>query len=132
VGRILRATGALDGAFPYTYLDHDAPRPPAPPVAATAEYGDYMVRTFGCRVCHGPELAGGKVPQAPIPGVNLTPGGPLKAWDEELFLANVRSRQSEHMPWRGLRAMSEEEQRAVWRYLASLPARESLVAAVAN
>ena len=130
VGRALRAVGALDAAFPYTYLDHEAPRPPAPPVGPTVEYGDYMVRTFGCRVCHGQELTGGTVPQTEIPGGNLSPGGPLQAWNEELFLENVRTRQSEHMPWRGLRAMSEEEQRAVWRYLAALPAHESAVAAV--
>jgi hypothetical protein len=33
------------------------------------------------------------------------------------------------MPWRGLRAMDETEQRALWRYLASLPPRPSAVAA---
>ena len=126
VGKALRAAGVLDPAFPYTYLDHDAPRPPAPPVGATVEYGEYMARTFGCRSCHGAELTGGKSAGSDdVFGTNLTPGGPRAAWNEELFLENVRTRQSEHMPWRGLRAMSEEEQRAVWRYLASLPARES-------
>lgn len=130
VGRVLRALGELDSAFPYTHLDHDAPRPPAPPVGATAEYGEYMARSFGCRVCHGQDLAGGTAAGTrDVPSPNLTPGGPLRAWTEELFLANVRTRQSEHMPWRGLRAMSEEEQRAVWRYLASLPARASAVPA---
>ena len=47
VGRILRATGALDEAFPFLYLDHSAPRAPAPPAGATAEYGEYLARTFG-------------------------------------------------------------------------------------
>lgn len=130
VGRILRAAGKLDGAFPYLYVDHAATRPPAPAHDATVEYGDYVARSFGCRVCHGQELAGGLTPDgAGIVGPNLTPGGPLAAWNEELFLEMVRSRQSEHMPWRGLRAMDETEQRALWRYLASLPARRSAVAA---
>jgi mono/diheme cytochrome c family protein len=130
VGRMLRAAGKLDAAFPYTYVDHAAARPPAPAYAATAEYGDYVARTFGCRVCHGQELAGGMLPEDPtIVGPNLTPGGPLAAWNEELFLEMIRSRQSVHMPWRGLRAMDETEQRALWRYLASLPARPSAVAA---
>lgn len=128
VGRMLRAAGKLDAAFPFTFVDHAATRPPAPPAEATSEYGAYVVGTFGCRVCHGQELAGGLTPDgADIVSPNLTPGGALAAWNEELFLEMVRTRQSEHMPWRGLRAMDETEQRALWRYLASLPSRPSAV-----
>jgi len=133
MGRILRATGALDAAFPFFGIDHTAPRAPAPPPGATAEYGAYLTRTFGCSICHGAEFAGGKAPGGEgIFGTNLTPGGPLAAWNEELFLQMVRTRESEHMPWRGLRAMSEEEQRALWRFLASLPARPSAIPALAG
>ena len=122
VGRVLRAVGKLDSAFPHAVMDHAAPRPPKPPAGASAEYGAYLVRTIGCTACHGPELAGGADPGAPDAfSPNLTPGGPLKAWNEELFLKNVATRQSEEMPWRSLREMSEEEQRALWRYLAALP-----------
>ena len=36
------------------------------------------VDTFGCRTCHGPQLAGGKDPDpAAPPGPNLTAGGNL-------------------------------------------------------
>lgn len=132
VGRVLRAAGQLDAAFPYLQIDHRAPRPPAPPAGATAEYGEYLTRTFGCTICHGGEFAGGAAPGGEeIFGSNLTPGGPLAHWNEELFLDMVRTRESEHMPWRGLRAMHEEEQRAVWRFLKALPARASVVPAAA-
>jgi len=57
---VLRATGKLDAAFPFHVVDHRAPRPPAPPPGATAEYGEYVARTFGCAVCHGTDLAGGE------------------------------------------------------------------------
>jgi mono/diheme cytochrome c family protein len=127
LGRVLRAVGQLDPAFPHGTMDHTAPRPPKPPAGATPEYGEYLARTFGCMVCHGPELTGGGAPGEPelyVP--NLTPGGPLKAWNEELFLKNIAQRESEEMPWRALRKMTDEEQRALWRYLASQPARASV------
>jgi mono/diheme cytochrome c family protein len=128
VGRVLRAVGALDAAFPHARMDHAAPRPPKPPAGATPEYGAYLVRTFGCTACHGPDLAGGADPGTPeVFSPNLTPGGPLKAWNEELFLNNVAARQSEQMPWRHLRLMTDEEQRALWRYLASLPPRATVL-----
>jgi cytochrome c5 len=80
-----------------------------------------------CTFCHGEELAGGPDPGAPkIWSPNLTPGGPLRAWNEDLFLRNVAQRESEAMPWRLLRHWTEEEQRALWRYLASLVARASV------
>jgi mono/diheme cytochrome c family protein len=132
VGRVLRATGALDAAFPFTYVDHHAEREPAPPPGPTAEYGAYLARTFGCQVCHGAELAGGiAAGTEDVPAGNLTPGGPLANWNEALFLEMIRTRESEHMPWRGLRAMTEDEQRAVWRFLTALPARSSALAGAA-
>jgi mono/diheme cytochrome c family protein len=126
VGRVLRAVGELDDAFPHHFMDHDAPRPNKPPAGATPEYGEYLARTFGCHGCHGEELAGRYGYGGPE-GTNITRGGPLKAWDEELFLKNVAQRESEAMPWRALRQMTEEEQRAIWRYLASQPARASVL-----
>jgi mono/diheme cytochrome c family protein len=126
IGRVLRATGALDSAFPYLSLDHAASRSPKPPEGATAESGAYLARTIGCQICHGEELAG-RFGQGGPEGTNLTPGGPLKAWNEELFLKNVATRESEAMPWPALRAMSDDEQRALWRFLASLPPRASVL-----
>lgn len=123
----LLAAGAFgEAAIPAEVIDHAAPRPPSPAPGATAEYGGYLVRTTGCRTCHGKELAGGPNPEpgAP-PGPNLTPGGPLGQWSERDFISAVRTREGEYnMPWESLDMMTDKELRAVWLYLQSLPARE--------
>ena len=107
-------------------IDHTGPRPTAPDPAATPEYGDYLVRTFGCRTCHGEELAGGKDPNpgAP-PGSNLTPGGYMGDWSQQDFIAVVRNRRSEWMPFESLSKMSDDELTAIFLYLQALPALET-------
>lgn len=126
IGRILLATGKLRDAFPHYRIDHAAAPPVAPEPGPTAEYGEYWVETFGCAHCHGEALAGGLAAgTSDVWSPNLTPGGALASWDEALFLDSVAKRESEHMPWRTMRRMTDTELRAVWAYLASLPARES-------
>jgi len=123
VGRTLTGAGPLREGFPVLRIAHDAPFAVAPPIGETAEYGAYIARTFGCPACHGANLAGGPTHGAPeIFSPNLTPGGPLAAWSEQSFLDQARSRQGEHMPWRAVAKMTDEELQALWRYLASLPA----------
>lgn len=126
MARILMALGAFGDVLGVEVIDHNGPRPAAPAAGVTVEYGDYLVRTFGCRTCHGRELAGGKSPdpQAP-PAPNLTPGGALRAWAEADFITAVRTRLSEFMPWKDLRNMTDDELKAVWLYVQSQPARES-------
>lgn len=127
VGRLLLGAGPLRESFAVTTIDHDAPFPPAPAPAATAEYGAYLARTFGCPVCHGEAFAGGPTAGAhEILSPNLTPGGTLKAWNEEVFREQARTRQGEHMPWRSLAKMTDDELAALWRFLSSLPARETV------
>ncbi len=123
LGRLLLAAGVFGDLIDAEIIDHAAARPTAPPPGVTVEYGKYLADTFGCRTCHGPQLAGGKDPDpnAP-PGPNLTPGGKLGAWDEQAFLTSIRTRQSEWMPFDRLKHMTDEELRAVWLYLQSLPA----------
>lgn len=128
VGRLLIGAGPLRGAFAVTTIDHEAPIPPTPLPAATAEYGGYLARTFGCAVCHGEALAGGPTAGAPeILSPNLTPGGTLRAWTEGIFIEQARTRQGQHMPWKSLAKMTDEELAALWRFLASLPAHETVV-----
>ena len=83
-------------------------RPDFPPVGVTTEYGMYLVNLSGCRVCHGPNLSGGKSPDpTAINAPNLTPGGELIAWQEADFIKAIRTgvAQSGHkldpkqMPW---------------------------------
>jgi len=124
------------GQFPPSgaaVIDHDAPRPAAPDAGVTVAYGEYLVRST-CSACHGVNLNGGSV--RGLDGeleiaLNLTPGGALASWSEAEFITALRSGVtpsgrilSETMPWQYVGQMTDEELRAVWLYLQSLPALE--------
>ena len=104
--------------------------PAAPAPAVDAAYGKYLVDINGCRDCHGAQLAGAKPgdPKSPL-SANLTPGGELRAWTEADFIKTLRTGVSpsgtqlpnEFMPWKYKRLMSDDELKAVWAYLQSLP-----------
>jgi len=104
-----------------------------PVIGVTAEYGQYLVNIAGCQTCHGAELAGGKDPDPAAPSApNLTPGGELNVWSEADFIQVLRTgitptgRQlSDYMPWKSFGKMSDDELRAIWLYLESLPALET-------
>ena len=111
--------------LPAAKIDHDGPRPPAPQPGVTAAYGRYLATN--CVLCHGEDMAG-------VPGegggLNLTPGGDLGQWTEAQFLATIRTGETPEgekldpdlMPWRNIRKLSDDELRAIWLYLQSLPA----------
>lgn len=129
MARALLALGALPLAP--ELIDHQARRD-SPAQGPTASYGEYLVDVAACRDCHGPDLNGGTDPNDPPPGPNLTPGGALSVWTEADFLAALRTGQrpggdrlSDDMPWETYRAMTDEELTAIWRYLESLPTRET-------
>jgi len=129
LGRILFLAGMLP-LLPAELVDHEAVRPPAPPIGISVEYGAYLGR--GCMGCHGSDLAGGPIPGAP-PGstsaANLTPAGALSKWSETEFFETIRTgttpdcRQldSEWMPWPTLARMTDDELKAIWLYLQSVP-----------
>jgi len=123
LGRALLTLGLFGDLIDAERIDHKAPRPTAPTPDVTVEYGQYLALTFGCRTCHGPQLAGGKDPdpEAP-PGPNLTLGGNLGQWDEQTFIAAIRTRKSKWMAFEALNYMTDAELQALWRYLKSLPA----------
>lgn len=126
LAKALLGAGKLDGMVPFLYMDHQAARPAQPPPGATVENGEYIVRTFGCRNCHGPELSGQRDPGNPtVVAPNITPGGSIGEWSEDDFRTMIEEQESADMPWSNLRAMTEDEQRALYRYLMSLPARAS-------
>jgi mono/diheme cytochrome c family protein len=124
LGKALVGAGQFDKDFPGHAIDHAAPRPAAPEKSASIAFGDYLVASFGCYHCHGDDFSGRQPgdPASPF-APNLTQGGAMRAWNEESFLQTVGTRQSAHMPWSSLRAMNETELRAIWRYLAALPAK---------
>jgi mono/diheme cytochrome c family protein len=123
--KVLYSLGAFGNLLYAETIQHDV-RPPAPPVGVTVDYGEYLANANGCPSCHGPQLNGAQPaePGAPF-APNLTSGGSLSGWTEETFLAAMRTRQSEWMPFESLSKMTDNELHAVWLYLKSLPKLET-------
>ncbi len=129
LAKIMLAAGML-GQLPVESVSH-ATQVTAPARGVSKEYGEYMVNTNDCRVCHGPKLNGGKYPDPTIQKIspNLTPGGDLSAWTEEQFITTLRTGVTPHghnldnefMPWKNYSKFSDDELKAIWLYLQSLP-----------
>ncbi len=128
LGRILYMTGQLP-LVPAELVDHTKEHPAAPQPGVTIEYGRYLAT--GCAGCHGPDFTGGRVPGSPPewpPAANLTPNGNLKRWTERDFIQAIRTGVkpdgqtfTEYMPVRSVNAMTDEELKALWLFLSSLP-----------
>jgi len=131
IGRLLFAIGQLS-LQPAAGLDHFALRPAAPAAGVTPEYGRYLADTAGCPSCHGPGFSGGKIPQAPpnaVPAANITVAG-LGTWSEAEFVRAMRTGMrpdgrllNTSMPWPYYAQMTDDELRAIWRFLQAVPAR---------
>ena len=131
IGRVMLALGQLPPEIipNATVIDHDGPRPVAPEPGVTVEYGKYLATT--CALCHGSNFNGKTIseggPKYLAP--NLTPGGEVAFWSEEQFIATMRTgitpggkQLKDVMPWKYFGQMTDDEQKAVWLYLQSLPA----------
>ena len=108
-------------------IDHDGPRPIAPEPGVTVEYGEYLAKT--CTSCHGSNFNGQLLQWADSLAPNLTPGGELHFWSEEDFMITLRTgvtpggkQLKSVMPWKYFGQMTDDELKAVWMYLQSLPA----------
>ena len=129
LGRVMMTLGQLPPELTEpdaTVIDHDTPRPVAPQPGVTVEYGMYLART--CTLCHGSELNGQTIFDGSV-ALNLTPGGEMKGWSEEDFIATMRTgvtpnghQLKDVMPWKYFGQMTDDELKAVWMYLQSLPA----------
>ena len=90
----------------------------------TVEYGKYLSTV--CTVCHGDDLSGGS---GGFAGGNITPGSESGRWSEAEFMSALRTGVTpsgdvldpEDMPWRSLAKMTDDELKAVWIYIRSLP-----------
>jgi mono/diheme cytochrome c family protein len=116
----------------------------APPRGPTAEYGRYLADHAGlCADCHTPRgglqnapdkhrlYAGDATPPSAFPAnpSNLTPDDEtgIGRWTEDDFLRTIRSgvnprgdSLSNFMPWREYRRMTDDDLRAIYRYLRTL------------
>ena len=132
MGRVMLALGKLPPAIipNVTTIDHDGPRPVAPKSGATVEYGEYLART--CAMCHGSNFNGQTVREGGnvYVALNLTRGGEVGFWSEEQFFRTMRTgltpaghQLTDFMPWKYFGQMTDDELKAVWLYLQSLPAK---------
>ena len=134
LGRVLLLVGALPPADA-SVVDHTRPFPAPIPPGVTVEYGRYLATVGGCVGCHGPGLSGGRVPGVPPdfpPAANITPSGPIGQWSEADFFRALREGKRPNgaeinpfMPWQASGKMTDDEIRAVWQFLKSVPARPS-------
>lgn len=132
VGRALYLAGQMH-LLPAEMIDHTADRDAPPAPGATAEYGAYLAT--GCVGCHGDELSGGKIPGAPpeFPaGANITqdPETGIGEWTEADFFRAMRTGKrpdgsgiDPFMPWQNFGRMTDEELKAIWLYLETVPAK---------
>jgi hypothetical protein len=119
--------------FPVEVVSH-AVNVSAPERGVSAEYGEYLVNTNDCRLCHGSNLNGGPFPDPTKKKIspNLTPGGEVGFWTEEQFVNTIRTGKTpsghdldpEFMPWKDYRSFYDEELKAIFMYLQSIPKLE--------
>lgn len=119
---------------------------PAPERGPTVEYGRYLANHVSlCADCHTPRgglraspdmdrlFAGDADPPDGFPAnpSNLTPDAAtgIGAWSEEDFINTLRTGVNpdgrelhDFMPWRQLSRMSDDDLRAIYRYLRTVPA----------
>ena len=129
LAKILFAAGMLP-TLPVETVSHET-QVTAPERGVSVEYGRYLVDTNDCRECHGQELAGWKFPDPTIKIItpNITPGGEVGFWSEEQFINTIRTGvapsghqlNGKHMPWETYRLFTDEELKAIYMYLQSLP-----------
>jgi mono/diheme cytochrome c family protein len=114
-----------------------APATPSDQTAPIAR-GRYLVQISGCNDCHTPGYpeSGGKTAEADwLVGSPVGFQGPwgttypanlrlvVDRMTEAQFLARARSEMRPPMPWFNLRAMTDDDLRAMYRYLRSLGAK---------
>lgn len=129
-GKVLYGAGAFGNLLSAEVIDHDHRPSSFPGPGVTVEYGEYLVNINECRGCHGAQLAGGKPPDPNSPlAPNLTPGGELVAWTDADFIRGLRTGialsghqlDPKFMPWDYKGRMTDDELKAIFLYLQSLP-----------
>ena len=133
IARVLFLLGKMP-LLPAEIVGHAAPLPVAAvAVGPTAAYGAYLA--VSCAGCHGADFSGGHIAGTPPnwpDAANLTPDQKgLGDWSEADFKKALRDGvvpggrmlQADYMPVRVTRNFTDEEIRALYAYLHSLPAK---------
>lgn len=123
---------------------------PVSPAGATIERGEYLANDVSsCASCHtdrgengalvGPRFAGGQRMDVAADATrvyvtpNLTPdpeSSPIGQWSEDAFVARFRQGpllDGTPMPWGAFARLTDDDLRAIYRYLRSLPPTRHLV-----
>ncbi len=137
LGRVMLAAGVFGpDIIPAEVINHNERPASYPAAGATPAYGEYLVNVSGCRVCHGKQLAGGKSPDPSAKAApNLTPGGELVAWKDTDFITAIRTGVTlsghqldpKEMPWEHFKNYSDDELKAIFLYLQSLPKLQTVI-----
>jgi mono/diheme cytochrome c family protein len=142
-GRSLTALGRVVHALVLEPYEPTQPIRKSMTPGPTVEYGEYLATSVAeCVGCHtqrnlkdgsytGPKYAGGfkmEEPTGTFVTVNLTPhpSGKLAGWTEADFIARFRAggNPNSPMPWSSYRRMSDDDLRALYRFLRTVPAAE--------
>jgi len=132
--------------FPVKYLIRAIPEPltapvPLPDLSTPVKRGEYLVNVAGCADCHTPQVrgqpikgldfAGGFILTGPwgrVATANITPDASgISYYDEPLFLqvmhtGYVKARPlSQIMPWWDFKGFADEDLKAMFAYLQTLP-----------
>lgn len=132
--------------FPVKYLIRNAPQPVTSPVLVDnssdpVKRGEYLVQISGCSDCHTPQkqgqpnaalaFAGGfelKGPFGTVTSANITPDpSGISYYDENMFIQAMRTGKVKArtlnpiMPWIMLRNMTDDDLKAMFAYLRTLP-----------
>ena len=132
LGRLLYLTGQVK-LISAEAIDQNAAHPPVPTPGPNAQYGEYLSYVSGCRECHGDHLSGGHIPGTPSGfknASNLTPAG-IGHYSEADFTRALREGVRPGgipidtlMPVRDFKSMNDDEIRALYAYLRTVPPRE--------
>ncbi len=134
MGAMSRLAAVMAGGdlVPAIVIDHESSHPEPVERSASVEFGAYLAQ--GCKGCHGEDFSGGPPAMGDdVSAANLTPHPEtgLGAWSPQDFERALRTgtrpdgtQLSEAMPVAALNALTDDEIRALWLYLQSLPAVE--------
>ncbi|HXE79213.1 MAG TPA: c-type cytochrome [Vicinamibacterales bacterium] len=133
IGMLVRVLSYVSGfpLIPYELIDRGQPRlasGPPPESLSPVERGRRLVGASACTGCHREDFTGGAGPPPGAP--NITPAR-LAGWTEADFLRIFRERRKPdgtallpQMPAQVYAGMSDDELKAIWAYLRTVPAKE--------